>query len=436
MARRFPGGAGLAAILALALVLRVVLVLAQPDLQPLADAGDYDRHAKSIAAGDGFPETLIADPGGPTALRPPAYPYLLGAVYAVTGDSFTAGRLAGALLGVLTVWLVFVLGARLFDRRTGLIAAAIAAVFPPLVWLNSSVLSEQLFLPLELGAVAALLRAREGGARWAALAGVLIGLGALTRVVGLALLLPAVLARFARRRAPARPGLPAPPGAVPLRARLGAPALAVACAALVIAPWTIRNAVEFGRFVPVATQDGFNLYGTYNERAANFPGFPAGFVLPLALPESAGLFRRPGTDEADIARELGGRARDYVADHPLYPLKVVYWSTRRLVDVKPRSPATEFDYRQTGVSEGAEPLLRISVWLLVLAAVAGAVLARSRLRPLWVWSVPVLMWLGVVIFLGYPRYRAPIDPFLILLAAAAGSAGMARRARSGPSARG
>ena len=407
----------LAAVLLVALVARVAVVLAQPDAVPVIDAGDYDRHARSIAAGEGYPETVIADPGGPSALRPPAYPYLLGAVYAVSGDSFTAGRLAGALLGVLTVALIFVIGRRLFGPRTALWAAGIAAVFPPLVWLNSSVISEQLFLPLALGAVAALLRARAHPAdalRWGILAGALIGAGALTRVVGLLLLVPAVAALWRTRRAAIA---------------------AVACAVLAIAPWTIRNAVEFDRFVPIATQDGFNLYGTYNERAASDPDFPGGFVLPLLAPEARGLFHRPGIDEADIARELGSRARDYLAGHPLYPLEVMFWSTLRLVDVDRSSPATATDYRQMGVSEGAEPLLRVTAWLLVAAALAGAVLRRRELRPLWVWSVPVLMWLGVVIFLGYPRYRAPIDPFLILLAAAAGSAGTAALrsgARSAP----
>ena len=49
------------------------------------------------------------------------------------------------------------------------------------------------------------------------------------------------------------------------------------------------------------------------------------------------------------------------------------------------------------------------------------------LSPLWVWAMPVLMFLSVVfLVVETPRYRTPIDPFLVLLAAAAVTAGWER----------
>ncbi len=43
-----------------------------------------------------------------------------------------------------------------------------------------------------------------------------------------------------------------------------------------------------------------------------------------------------------------------------------------------------------------------------------------RAAPKWVWVVPLLLALSVVLVnVETPRFREPVDPFLILLAAAA-----------------
>ena len=75
------------------------------------------------------------------------------------------------------------------------------------------------------------------------------GLAILTRANGMILLVPLALIMWAPRRS------------------LGPPAVLVAVALLTVAPWTIRNAVELHAFVPVTTQFGSALAGTYNDEA-------------------------------------------------------------------------------------------------------------------------------------------------------------------------
>src|SRR5436190_674026 len=113
------------------------------DWMPLADPADYVRHAVSIAHGHGMAVSQVPH-GGPSALRPPAYPYFLGSVFAASGDSWTAGRIASALLGVLTVALIGLIAQLLWGRRVAIAAAFIAAVYPPLVLLSGTLLSESL----------------------------------------------------------------------------------------------------------------------------------------------------------------------------------------------------------------------------------------------------------------------------------------------------
>src|SRR6266540_937570 len=180
-------------ILGLALLTRVAVIVATPDYQPQFDAADYDRHAVSIADGHGYPGPQSGDPTQPTAFRPPLYPVALAAVH-LLGGGWTAGRVLGALLGVATVLLVFVISRRLWGPRIAVVTSAIVAVFPPLVILSATLLSESLFLPLMLGAVLVVLEYRDDRRlRWALLAGVLCGLAALTRTNGVLLVVAAGL---------------------------------------------------------------------------------------------------------------------------------------------------------------------------------------------------------------------------------------------------
>src|SRR5436190_5525551 len=119
-------------LLLLALVVRVAQIAATHHWVPVSDPADYVRNALSIAQGHGMAQSLVGD-HGPSALRAPAFPYSLGAVFVVSGDSFTAGRVASALLGVVTVGLIGLLADMLWTRRVALVAMGIAAVYPPLV---------------------------------------------------------------------------------------------------------------------------------------------------------------------------------------------------------------------------------------------------------------------------------------------------------------
>ncbi|MEA2306766.1 MAG: hypothetical protein QOH43_4046, partial [Solirubrobacteraceae bacterium] len=63
------------ALVALALVLRLLYVDATPDYVLRHDAIAYERHAQSIAVGEGYSRRVAY--GRPTAFRPPGYPYFL-----------------------------------------------------------------------------------------------------------------------------------------------------------------------------------------------------------------------------------------------------------------------------------------------------------------------------------------------------------------------
>ena len=62
----------------------------------------------------------------------------------------------------------------------------------------------------------------------------------------------------------------------------------------------------------------------------------------------------------------------------------------------------------------------ICFWVFALLALAGATTRLARRTPLFVWLIPLLLYLSVVLLVvETPRYRTGIDPFIVMLAALA-----------------
>lgn len=412
-------------LLIVALVARVGVVLATSDFDPINDAANYVELAGSVSAGDGYPPSSKVPGNQPTLYTPPGWPYLLGGAFALVGDDVTAARLfQAALVGVAAVALVGLVAFQLWGPTAALFALGLAAVYPPLVVSASGLLSEPLFVVLELGAVAAVLALRESGRfRWAAAAGALAGLAILTRVNGVVLLLPLALAAWGRPQA--APGS----GSRPFRLHaVRAPAVVLACAALAVVPWTIRNAIVSHEFIPVASQTGITLSGTYNETSRTDPRFPGAWRPPNADPANARLIARVAPEgEAALDDALGHAAIEYARDRPGYVAEVVWRNSLRVLglggsDYNHQAMAAEFDLGPRWsdlVTYGALPF--------ALLALAGCATAAARGTPRWMWAIPLLILATSVVASATQRFRLPADPFLLMLAALGAVAAVRRR---------
>jgi 4-amino-4-deoxy-L-arabinose transferase-like glycosyltransferase len=412
----------------LAVVLRIGYMAATPDYSLVHDARDYDRHAQSIASGHGYAWSV--KPGRPTAFRPPGYPYVLAGVYRIAGvehavvkDRIHAARIAGVVVGALIVVLVGLIAIRLWGRRVGLVAMGLAAVYVPLITVGGAVMSEPLFALYMLAALALVLvhRASPHAYRYAVVAGVLAGLMILTRANALVLLLPLAIAVW--DRGPWRS----------LRAT-GPPAALVVVALLTVSPWTIRNAVVFDRFIPVSTQLGSALAGTYNDVSRNDRNQPASWRSRGRVPPYEHLYGRVAdTPEPVVEDRLRAASRHYISEHPGYVATVAYWSTRRMFETTGRTW-----WRHTASTVSIPPGWADAgvycFWLFAALAFAGCFARRARGAPAFIWAVPLLLYLSVVfLVVETPRYRTGIDPFIVMLAALAvvAAADRIRAARRG-----
>jgi hypothetical protein len=127
----------------------------------------------------------------------------------------------------------------------------------------------------------------------------------------------------------------------------------------------------------------------------------------------------PTVPEIVMERRLSRAGREFIDRHPSYLATVAYWNTRRLLDVASwqwsRHTASTISVGPGWANAGV-----ISFWIFAALALAGATRRAARRVPRFVWTLPLTMYLSVVFLAAEtPRYRAPIDPFIVLLAAIA-----------------
>jgi 4-amino-4-deoxy-L-arabinose transferase-like glycosyltransferase len=244
------GLAALAAILLLGLGLRVDY--AWEGRIPAYDAAAYATIAANLEHGEGF--TLGRFGTQPASNYSPGLPLLTGGIYAVTGgvhERFV--RLVLAVIGSLSVLFSYLLGRRLSGVLAGLVGAGAVAVYPALLEYQGMLMSEPLAATLLSGAVLAILWAdgRSQAVRWL-VPGLLLGALALTRPEYLAISLPIAVVVLARH------------GWDGWREGLVQALIMLVGLAVIVVPWTVRNAVTLDRFVPISTGGGQVLFaGSY-----------------------------------------------------------------------------------------------------------------------------------------------------------------------------
>jgi 4-amino-4-deoxy-L-arabinose transferase-like glycosyltransferase len=402
MIGRTPG----TAIFAAALLLRLAFVLWAP-AEPAADGIFYHAYGQNIARGWGY----IDLDGSPVVRWMPGWPLLLGALYSVFGTSTLVAVLANAAFDAATAALVAVLGARLFHRRVGLVAGGLYAFWPGMVFLCATHMSEPLFNLLLVGTLLLTATACEAGSRRTVrfgAAGLCLGATALVKAEPLVMSPAILLTLWLTRRSNAD--------------FLRAGAAVFLATAAVLTPWTIRNYVEFDRFLPTAASGGIGVY------LANHPGATGGQDLRAnrALQK---LFRRGNAAETAIARNDAGwrDAWAFVRANPDEELRIVANKLRitYLGDARGaklvRGLGPEANWHVGAAAWRRLRLTADSYWFAMLAlALVGIGTLRS-----WKPAAAPLLLLGVlapwfclhVVFLGGPRYHVPQIPALALLAA-------------------
>ena len=214
------------------------------DVRPGTDSAVYASVAEQL-----YEHQRFALPGSASPYDwSPGAPLFYAAIYYATGGVHPgAVRLVVALLGALTIVLVYLIGRRLGGPLAGLVGAGLLAVYPTTIYFTGKLMSEPLATLTLAGTVLSFMWASEKGRKWWAWAipGVLLGLTAFARPEYLAFVV--VFALLALWRGGLR--------------RRGDPRGRVRAAGRAVDRHV--SSVE-GRFVPISTGGGKAIFiGTY-----------------------------------------------------------------------------------------------------------------------------------------------------------------------------
>ena len=379
---------------------------------------------------DRFATTLVEHgtfgflPDVPSAYTQPLYGWFLAALYWPFGRSWLAVGLAQIAIAVGTALVVLTIGTLLRSRGTGVVAALLTTLHPYVVWHDVHANREVLDgLLLALVVLCALLAYEERSLETAALTGVTAGVAILGNA-RLALL-PLPLAVYAAWRV--RPGG---------RALLTGLAL-VASAAVVVAPWVVRNEAQVG-CVALTTDaralwkaNNLNTYdvldrGGWIDDVPELPGAPPWPELAADLT----LAGQPtSVDECAQMRLYRDEVLDFWREHPGEKGRLALQATRMLWSPVP----SESDESGSGLARTARKTVE-PAYVLVLygLALAGLFVAPARFVALAVLMLGYNT-LAAMVFAGTARYRVPWDFLLALLASFALAAlwERYRRRRSG-----
>jgi hypothetical protein len=415
----------------------------RPQMDHFNFGWEMGRIARALATGHGFADPFDGH-SGPTAWTPPIYPLLLGGVFKLFGVYTAASAWViltiNSAFSAATAPAVLEISRLGFARGTGTRATSFGiAIWSGWLWtlypaamqyavhwiwdmsLTTCLFAWILVLALRLRAVCESDRPTVGTMRLWLGFGLLWGLVSLSNT-SLLSFLPFCGAWSV---------WPVLRGKTPLRlaqlanAARGATLAAVCCVGL-MAPWIIRNALVFHAFIPMRSNFGAELYESVlpiNE------GFPWGGVFPAVGDDPKFvLYRRMG--EIAFSKNQGARAKLIIAAHPMRTLGYVakrawfYWA------------GVPHPIEPTLNSWVSEALRELDYCFASVATLLGLALGLRRRIPaawlfFWMLAITPLLFYAITV---QARFRAPLEPAMLILIVYLFQSAEPRRTRAGATA--
>lgn len=372
----------------------IPIVGSNPENQKLFE---YGQIAWNIVQGHGYSWDFEGRfPLAPTAYSPALYTYSLVPWFALFGVNLIGPRLMHAVLLAAVAWFLYKIGERLINRRVGLLAAAIWAIYPEMIFLGMRIAPENLMFPLMMAMMWFVQAPREAMfGRTALMGGALTGLAAWTNpsLQLLAIIVPAHW--WINGHLKSRQGL----------RRL---ALFAIGGIIIVAPWTIRNYIRFGAFVPLRTAFAYNVWrGNHPGATGTVYTFEGRNIDEAMDPAYAAYVEQHMVpDEIERDRFFAREVERFISERPLDYIRL---SLRRL---------GYFWWRDRTHALTGNVFYWMPWLLILMLAAVGLYSIRSHWRAWSLWLMPIVGFMLLFSLTVYaPRYRMTIYPSMFLLAA-------------------
>jgi 4-amino-4-deoxy-L-arabinose transferase-like glycosyltransferase len=348
------------------------------------DEFEYVAIARNILAGKGY----SIDGAQPTAYRPPTYALAVTAALSVC-DRMPAIRIMNFVALAAAILLAYLWLERLAGPLTGLVAALGIMGYPVVFYAAGKVFPQSLAIPLLVGGLYSVMH-DPGRRLTATLAGVLFGLSGYA-APNLALLAPLLLV-------------------IPwILKRRNAAVLSLCIAtgfAMVVVPWTVRNALVMGKVIPMTTSSGINLLMGNSEKTT--PN--AGVTVDISR------YTVQASQMTEVDRDAFYRhsAWEWVSRHPAAAGSLYLKKLANFLNIRNELSRPDEQSRWRTLLLG----LTFIPWL-ALMVIRLALWRRRPLTP--VERCLVLTYLcgaaTLALFYTRVRYRLPFDIVLIMLGA-------------------
>ena len=362
----------------IALGVRIGYVLAfMRHYVPDSDADSYFSIGRAVSKGQGYAFSLPFEFVHATAIRPPLYPTVLAGAFRGFGVHVGVAQGVNIVAGCIVAVLGALIAERISGRRAGLCAGIVLALYPPLIANDVVPLVESFAVLLVFATILLLIEGRTVAA------GVSLGMLMLDRSSArwfVVVIAAWAVWRFGWQHA----------------ARLAVVAL------LVTSPWIVRNAVQVGGPVLVAT-NGFNLNAVYSNEARQSS---SGFVDAYFDSRFADM-RLDAVDESDLDARLRRHALHDLREHPTRILGVARVNVERWFELRPglNRDAERHDGRNLSVRTWTLPLFYLVTGAGLFALVRARRAAAAQLLVLAAGYFTVVCLFSISV----PRLRSIFD---------------------------
>ncbi len=372
---RIPHWAYLSTGFIVAFILRVVLNL-NNSFPVIKDAKAHLLAAESIASGYGFAYT----PGKPTAFGLPAYPFFLAIIRICFGNSIFFIQLGQAFLGALTCLIIYFITLETFDRRVANIAFIIMTFYHFLIKHSGFIYLENLyifFICLSMLFLVKILKKPEKRINYIIFGGlfalvILTNCGAFFFPFLMAIV---ILFKFRKNKVFSNLIIMLTVFMIPLLA------------------WSARNYFIFNKFIFLGTQGGGFFYSSWAPREGKIYGFQTRDKQGEAI-----------TSEEEKSRYYYKKGLEVILSNPKRALRLLalknlyFWSV--------------FDWETLG-----NGTYNFSTAFILPFLIASFFFIKKK--DIF-YMLPFIMLIAYYViltnvFMGLPRYRIQIEPFLIIL---------------------
>ena len=355
---------------------------------------EMGRIGRAIATGQGFSDPFEGRTG-PTAWEPPLYPYLIAAVFKITGVYTHASALIllsiNSFFSALTCIPIFLIAKKCLSEKVALWSGWLWALLPSVMYWCTRWVWETSLAALLLAIlfwITLQLEEARGAKLWIVY-GVLWGIAALTNTSLLAFLLPSGLWAWYRRYKKQAGSLPQV-------------ALASLFFMATISPWLVRNYETFGKFIFVRSNFGAEL------RLGNGPFADGTWMQWL----------HPSQNIVELRRYQQMGELTYVAVRKREAMEFIRASYPRFAWISVK----RFIYYWGGLPRSSKiaalaPFKNSLFMASSVLAFWGLGRALRRHRPgAWLFFCLLLTYPTIYYFVfPHPRYRHPIEPELGIL---------------------